>query len=168
MFFYICNGTTASTSNPTRCSLCNTQGRIHFTLNGYELFYSSEQCWGSTNRPVKSSASVLWPQMRVSVVSIPGVQVWCRWSSLQVMWSCFLPLEQPRKGPPRLNLKPAATICCCLDRGDAEILRQRKTWVSVTCGFLRFGVVPDVLVPVAGVALQQQLRHTRGGGGVEA
>lgn len=60
----ICNGKTPSTSNPTRC--------IHVKLNVYELFYSSEQCWGSTNGPVKSSASVLWPQMRVSVVSIPG------------------------------------------------------------------------------------------------
>lgn len=38
-----------------------------------------------------------------------------------------LPLEQPRKGAPGLNLKPAASICRCLDWGDAEILRQRKT-----------------------------------------
>lgn len=48
-----------------------------------------------------------------------------------------------------------------LDRSNTEVFRQRKARVSVTCRFLSFGVSPHILVPVAGVALQQeQLGHT--------
>lgn len=86
--------------------------------------------------------------------------------NLQFVWSCPTS-DTPQKRAPSFDWKPAASVCCCLDWGDAEVLGQREARVSVTRGFLGFGVFPDVLVPVAGVALQQQLRQA-GSGGVEA
>lgn len=59
-----------------------------------------------------------------------------------------------------ISIQTPVTVGCFLDRGNTEVFRQRKARVSVACGFLSFGVSPHVLVSVAGVALQQQLRHT--------